>query len=325
MICSKTNDKQRFHDEYPSNLIPSQEKVLSSNQQRLTEHQLNDQRQERLKEIHMWSIIHQTLISFAFLSLLCLAAYSNRNSHSFEQVHHLRRYFIHSRNQHFNFLQVRTIDEYWMWLKQIFTPKIRAQQWYNGDPPQYLSGFIDDKNQRLIGWPTMRQIRIRTRLCSMQKIETICQDDYDSSNEEQRSFEPGWINDTHRSNHTSIERSFIYRSNDELDSYWYIGDHGSYSGNGYVYEFRGRLQDIKNNLSELHHHQWIDDRTRAVIIQINFYNPNIHLLTSVVILVEFLSTGGVHPHIRIEPIPFYDLTSIPQLIYWIIYFIFIFY
>ncbi len=38
---------------------------------------------------------------------------------------------------------------------------IRAQQWYNGEPPRNLSGFINDKSNRLIGWATMRQLRVK--------------------------------------------------------------------------------------------------------------------------------------------------------------------
>lgn len=298
LICSKTSDNQRFHDQHQAEYqIQLQEKSSPLDHQRLTEFQINEHREERLKEIHMWSIIHQTLIYLLFLGLLCFLAYSNRSPHGFEQVHHLRQYFIHSRNENFNFLQINTIDKYWTWLEDIFLMKIRAQRWYNGHPPQYLSGFIDDKNQRLISWPTMRQIRIRSTPCSAQKLETLCQDDYQLSNEEQRSFEPGWINETHGKVNSSIERAFVYRSSEELDSYWYIGDHATYSGNGFVYEFRGRLHEIKKNISELHRHGWIDNQTRAVIIEMNFYNPNVHLLTSMVLLAEFLSPLEVFIHI----------------------------
>jgi len=57
-----------------------------------------------------------------------------------------------------------TIDDYWKWLEDSFVSNIRAQSWYNGDPPRYLSGFINDKTNRLIGWPVMRQLRIKSSL-----------------------------------------------------------------------------------------------------------------------------------------------------------------
>jgi outer membrane receptor for ferrienterochelin and colicin len=152
----------------------------------------------------------------------------------------------------------------------------------------------------------MRQLRIKSDLCSIQKFNLTCEYDYNFSNEEKHSFEIGWKNETTRKSNSTIEQSFEYKSNNELDTYTIIGHHGSYSGGGYVYEFRGRLSDIRNNLSELHQLEWIDMKTRAVIIQLSLYNPNVQLFTSVTLLSEFLSTGGIHSQSRFEPINFYS-------------------
>ena len=83
-----------------------------------------------------------------------------------------------------------------------------------------------------------------------------------------------------------------------------MGEHESYSGNGYVYEFRGRLNEIQRNLSDLHRLEWIDNSTRAIFIQMSLYNPNVQLFTSVMILAEILSTGGIYPTARFEPMNF---------------------
>jgi polycystin 1L2 len=127
-------------------------------------------------------------------------------------------------------------------------------------------------------------------------------------NEEKRSFQPEWmINKTNKIYSLLIHQSFQYKSSDDLDAYVYVGDHGSYSGGGYVYEFRGRLSDIRSNLSELHQLGWIDNKTRAVFIQLSLYNPNIQLFTSVTFCIEFLSTGGIYPQSRFEPMNFYGI------------------
>ena len=62
--------------------------------------------------------------------------------------------------------QIVTIDDYWSWLEESFVSNLRAQLWYNGDSPRYLRGFLKDKTHRLIGWPLMRQIRVRSSECS---------------------------------------------------------------------------------------------------------------------------------------------------------------
>ncbi|CAF4337170.1 unnamed protein product, partial [Rotaria sordida] len=63
--------------------------------------------------------------------------------------------------------------------------------------------------------------------------------------------------------------AFKYSTSNELDTYMYIGKHGIYSENGYVYEFRGRLFDIKSNLSLLHKLGWIDELYSSVVLFIH--------------------------------------------------------
>jgi polycystin 1L2 len=167
---------------------------------------------------------------------------------------------------------------------------IHAQQWYNGELPRNLTGFINDKSNRLIGWAIMRQLRIKSDLCHIQnEIISTCQYDYSSLNEDKDCYQPGWLNETNESYSSSIEQSFEY----EFDV------------DGYVYEFRGRLSDLQSNLSELHKLGWIDSKTRSIIIELNLYNPNVELFTSITFLTEFLSTGGIYPTAHFEPMNFY--------------------
>ena len=152
----------------------------------------------------------------------------------------------------------------------------------------------------------MRQLRIKPDFCSLNYINSTCEYDYSFSNEEKRSFDPGWINETTETYSSSIiSQSFKYNSSDQLDTYVSSGDHAIYSGGGYVYEFRGRLSDIRNNLSELHQLGWIDQQTRAVIMQLSLYNPNVGLFTSVMFLFEFLSTGELDSQCLFKPMNFY--------------------
>jgi hypothetical protein len=166
-----------------------------------------------------------------------------------------------------------------------------------------LSGFINDKSNRLIGWAIMRQLRVKNDSCSTQ-LSPVCKNDYSFFNEEKYSFGPGWINQTAQVYNTSIQRAFMYQTGDQLGTYMYAGDHATYDSGGYEYEYRGRLSDLQSNLSELYRLSWIDSQTRAVIIQLSLYNPNVELFTSVNFLMEFLSTGGLIPQYSFEPIYF---------------------
>ncbi len=151
-------------------------------------------------------------------------------------------------------------------------------------------------------------VPLKSDLCSSQLILSICENDYSFSNEEKSSFQPGWLNETTREEEysSSILKAFEYETSDELDTYVYIGEFERYSGGGYVYQFRGSLSDLQSNISELHQLGWIDEKTRAIFIELTLYNPNVQLFTSIIFLLEFLSTGGVFPTARFEPINFYS-------------------
>jgi hypothetical protein len=155
----------------------------------------------------------------------------------------------------------------------------------------------------------MRQLRIQSDRCLVQTIHSTCEDDYNLSNEEKRLFYPKWKTSSEEVEQysSSIMKAFKYQSGKELDSYIYYGDHESYSGGGYVYEFRGSLSDLQSNISQLYQLGWIDEKTRGIFIQINLYNPNVQLFTSVIFLTEFLSTGGIYPQLRIEPMNFFGI------------------
>ena len=185
---------------------------------------------------------------------------------------------------------------------------LRAQRWYNGKNVEHLRGYLNDTSTRLLGWATMRQLRITAGRCASEKMSSICREDYSRSNEERGSFSPGWLargGGGEEIFSPSISQSFLYKSSKDLNSYVYVGDHGQYSGGGYVYAFRGHLSALRSNLSALHRLGWIDQQTRAVFIQLSLYNPNVQLFTSVTFLTEFLATGSIHSQARFEPIHVY--------------------
>lgn len=61
---------------------------------RLNDAEVSCARNQRLKEIHMWSIIREALVYLCFLLLLCFVTYPNRDQNSSLQVTHLRKYFF---------------------------------------------------------------------------------------------------------------------------------------------------------------------------------------------------------------------------------------
>ncbi len=62
------------------------------------------------------------------------------------------------------------------------------------------------------------------------------------------------------------------------------------------------MNQMLGNISMLKELSWIDMQTRAVIIQMSLYNPNVNLFIFVTIVAEFSPSGGVSPSARVEPL-----------------------
>ena len=43
---------------------------------------------------------------------------------------------------------------------------LRANKWYNDGQPYGLAGYINDFSSRMVGYATLRQIRVRNSKCS---------------------------------------------------------------------------------------------------------------------------------------------------------------
>jgi len=59
-------------------------------------------------------------------------------------------------------MKIITINEYWNWLEESFLNNIFVGNWYNGQSINDSRGFLSDKTNRLLGWATMRQLRVRS-------------------------------------------------------------------------------------------------------------------------------------------------------------------
>ena len=57
--------------------------------------------------------------------------------------------------------QVRSMSHFFNWTKNTMVEGLRADVWYNGQPPIGQRGFIGDRNSRIMGWALMRQLRVK--------------------------------------------------------------------------------------------------------------------------------------------------------------------
>jgi hypothetical protein len=59
------------------------------------------------------------------------------------------------------FKKIMTIDDFWCWTLNKLSAGLRADTWYNSQQPYGLAGFINDFSSRMLGYGTLRQLRVR--------------------------------------------------------------------------------------------------------------------------------------------------------------------
>jgi polycystin 1L2 len=109
----------------------------------------------------------------SFLWLLYLVTYSNAGSQSYNYQKSLQKQFVRPGVNYddclvdetycssADFGDIISVANFWKWAKQTYAFGLRAETWYNGYPPWYLAGFFNDKTSRIIGYATLRQIRVK--------------------------------------------------------------------------------------------------------------------------------------------------------------------
>jgi hypothetical protein len=50
----------------------------------------------------------------------------------------------------------------WQWLNCHVAPLVRAEKWYDDRPAQKLNAYINDFSSIIVGFPTLRQLRVET-------------------------------------------------------------------------------------------------------------------------------------------------------------------
>ncbi|KAI8509126.1 hypothetical protein Bbelb_129740 [Branchiostoma belcheri] len=74
----------------------------------------------------------------------------------------------------------------------------------------------------------------------------------------------------------------------------YFGKQGTYLSGGYVTSLGSTQQRSLDRAAYLQKHAWLDDKTRAVFIELTLYNPHVNLFSLVSMATEFTGLGTVY-------------------------------
>ena len=127
-----------------------------------------------------------------------------------------------------------------------------------------------------------------------------CTYSYKDDTADRRHYVPGWVPTTWihgynssapRSSRTRIEGAFLYTSAAE-DEYPFDGKIATYPGGGYVADLTEHADEAASLIDELEANQWIDEYTRAVLLEFNVLNANTKLFNQVMLVFEYTTDGS---------------------------------
>jgi hypothetical protein len=216
------------------------------------------------------------------------------------------------------------VDGFYRYMRDVFTPILFNQKevypelfdqefLYDLDEtskewaPRYLG---DTRTTVLLGSVRARQLRVLpNRGCRLPEnltdVQSTC---YAMFHEDRQSMKmyakrriPPYIRDSYR-----------WEPRNKTEMIHMSGLFGVYPGDGFLVNFPLNRTRMLNLLRDLQEWSWCDVQTRAVIMEVNTFNPNINLIAVNRLMFEFGPTGQVRPSHDVFVLPTSYLTLSTQ-------------
>ncbi|CAF5094577.1 unnamed protein product, partial [Rotaria sp. Silwood1] len=184
---------------------------------------------------------------------------------------------------------VTNIHEFWQYLdrfnEELYSNVVQWRESTNNSKEQISHQILLSNENFVLGVPRLRQIRVNNSHCQIIKDLSVrpinCYAFYHKSKE-------------YRDKFTSVTGSqYEYTSSKITAALQLSNAYGPYDTGGFIYYFRPTKDLNDKAIVTLKNSAWLDLTTRAIFIELIYFNPNIELLTSINILFEFLTTGTV--------------------------------
>jgi len=292
--------------------------------------QLREARIKRVQDIKRFRYLRDIAINIAFMIFLFMLAYQINGERSYDYQFGFGTVL----NKDGAFESIARVEDFYTWATDVLAPSLRVSTYYNGDQAYYMAGFLGDYSSRLLGFATLRQIRVDNKDCKvlnqMSKTYGECFPEINAFNLDKNDYDYGWkeLNTSYEppNGMGAVYNAFKYQTAYKLKGSTYEGTFASYSGSGHVYELRGKLSYLIGNLSLLQENNWIDRSTRAVFVEFSAYNPNINLFVVSTMLLEILPSGTFIPSAKFECVNLME-TGNPaiKIVVMVIYMLFVVY
>ncbi|XP_078668771.1 polycystin-1-like protein 2 isoform X6 [Branchiostoma floridae x Branchiostoma belcheri] len=206
------------------------------------------------------------------------------------------------------FDEISDIESFWVWLQAGILPTLYYSSWYN-NMADHEWVIMGNKNSWLVGSPTIRQARLDPGLsCQvprlMQTYTTRCAFSFSPWHMATSNHSVGWQNVSMSNITASQEQQNPWLYTEATSVFPTFGEHGIYTGGGYS----TTLNLTQSQL--LQESGWLDENSRAVMVETILYNPNANLFSVVTFLVEFTYYGNAFPSASISTLRLFQTSQI---------------
>ncbi|KAK7015102.1 hypothetical protein SK128_013346, partial [Halocaridina rubra] len=276
----------------------------------VNEDYLEEARQRRMKEVRMWEIIYDLGSFFFFIWILLVLSHGNRDPNAFLMRNELGNNFLmrdmDPEEKGTNIFSIGTIEDLYTWLRDIFIEDIIFDKNYNDKYNRKLDTkwLIKDQVSLLLGYSTLRQIRIENETCQMPEVaETFvrhkCRSKTNLIYEEKENFDVGWKPLPAKKR---PKEEYTYKGSLELQGIPFWGNRDVYSGGGYQVKLRGNKGKLLSIIDRLEANRWLDERTRALFVEFSLFNVQVNLFASCIICFEQGPEGSLTVYAKLNPL-----------------------
>ncbi|XP_019631330.1 PREDICTED: polycystic kidney disease protein 1-like 2 [Branchiostoma belcheri] len=264
----------------------------------------------------------EVLVFGLFFAAIMLVAYGERSPLAFHMTQNVRENIMGGQD---DIPDIKDIPSFWEWVTDGLIPATHSEELYNGEAT-YGDMVLPDMLTHPLGRTQLRQVRlVPGPLCqTAEQLRTLlprCNTGYSHLNADTGDYIEGWIpqNDTSNFNDTSNSTepttcpshwnitldmpgvgecltgnsTWKYTFASVSDSFPHVAKHGTYlSEGGYSTTFGTEPEASQAAATFLQQHNWLDERTRAVFVELILYNPHANLFSVVTIVVEFTPLGA---------------------------------
>ncbi|XP_064627409.1 polycystin-2-like isoform X2 [Lineus longissimus] len=244
------------------------------------------------RELHVKTTLRELVVYFIFLIVLCILTFGMTSSTMFYYTKVMSELFLDTSfpDTKNTFRGLTTMHDFWRFAESPLMDGLYWEKWYNGkNVTNDELGYIFYEN-RLLGVPRIRQLKVRNDSCTVPEDFSNeikeCFDSYATSVEATEPFGPPQFHNL---------TAWSFTSEAKLKGSSHEGMMATYSGAGY-YEDLTRFRDSSlAKIITLKENLWLDRGSRVVFVDFTVYNANINLFCVIRILVEFPPTGGALP------------------------------